>query len=722
MEPQRTAPPPSRSGGNYNTIRAAIMAVVMIVFTGYIFLWVMLPTNPYRLKWQPKLRTQTASTYFGTTHGATYLVFTFPVLLIAVLGCVYVHLGKKSSDNHTAGKNGNNNNQRLAIWKRPMIIKGLGIVSRIEIAFFIMFIALLIWSFSIYLRNSFATITPKSAAKKGEQVWEVKLDSASHRLAFIGNIAFAFLFFPVTRGSSVLPLFGLTSEGSVKYHIWLGHIVMTLFTAHSFGYIIYWASVHELSEMLDWPKTGISNLAGELSLVAGLILWATTFPRIRRKMFEVFFYTHHMYIPFVVFFIFHVGINYTSMMLPGFFLFVIDRYLRFLQSRSNVRLLSARVLPSQVVELNFSKTKGLSYTPTSTIFLNIPSISKMQWHPFTISSSSNLESDNLSVIIKGEGKWSNKLHQLLSSPSIDRLDVSIEGPYGPTSTDFLRHELLVMVSGGSGVTPFISIIRELIHMTENLKCKTLKIILISSFKNSNDSTMLDLILPLCGAPPEFPNLDLKIEAYITREKGVPHEEQENTKTRTVWFKPNPSDAPISPILGQNNYLWLGAIISSSFIIYLIFIGILTRYYIFPIDRNTNKKYSSTSRALLHMLFLCIGVFIAATSAFLMNKSKNAKEKNIQIQNMEGPTPQASPNSSFYNANRELESLPRQSISQSVNLHYGERPDLKRFLFERKESSVGVLVCGPKKMRHEVANICSSGLAGNLHFESISFSW
>lgn len=44
------------------------------------------------------------------------------------------------------------------------------------------------------------------------------------------------------------------------------------------------------------------------------------------------------------------------------------------------------------------------------------------------------------------------------------------------------------------------------------------------------------------------------------------------------------------------------------------------------------------------------------------------------------------------------------------------------LCERKESSVGVLVCGPKKMRHEVANICSSGFAANLQFEYINFSW
>jgi hypothetical protein len=49
-----------------------------------------------------------------------------------------------------------------------MLVKGpLGIVSGTELAFLIMFVALLIWSFSVYLLNGFATITPQSAAKKG---------------------------------------------------------------------------------------------------------------------------------------------------------------------------------------------------------------------------------------------------------------------------------------------------------------------------------------------------------------------------------------------------------------------------------------------------------------------------------------------------------------------------------------------------------------------------
>ncbi|KAJ0590783.1 putative ferric-chelate reductase (NADH) [Helianthus annuus] len=70
--------------------------------------------------------------------------------------------------------------------------------------------------------------------------WQSKLSSVALRFRLIGNLCLAFLFFPVTRGSSILLLFGLTSEANIKYHIWLGHIVMTLFTSHGVCYIIYW--------------------------------------------------------------------------------------------------------------------------------------------------------------------------------------------------------------------------------------------------------------------------------------------------------------------------------------------------------------------------------------------------------------------------------------------------------------------------------------------------
>ncbi|KAF8412208.1 hypothetical protein HHK36_000168 [Tetracentron sinense] len=341
-------------------------------------------------------------------------------------------------------------------------------------------------------------------------------------------------------------------------------------------------------------------------------MWATSFPRIQRKMFELFFYTHNLYIIFLIFFVLHVGISYSCIMLPGVYLFLVDRYLRFLQSRQRVRLVSGRLLPCETIELNFSKSPVLSYTPTSTVFINVPSISKLQWHPFTISSNSNVDPEKLSVVIKSEGSWSQKLYQTLSSHSVsDRLDVSIEGPYGPASIHFLS-------------------------------CKTPQILLICAFKNC-----ADLPLPISGTPSDISNLQLQIEAYVTRDKEPTTDNQK--LLRTVWFKPNATDTPISAILGPNSWLWLGAIISSSFVIFLIIIGIITPYYIYPIDHNTDMIYSYSWRAVLNMLFICICIAMTASVAVLWNKKQNAMGTK-QILNTDAPTPMTSPGSWFYNEN------------------------------------------------------------------------
>ena len=231
-----------------------------------------------------------------------------------------------------------------------------------------------------------------------------------------------------------------------------------------------------------------------------------------------------------------------------------------------------------------------------------------------------------------------------------------------------------MVSGGSGITPFISIIRELIFMSTTFQCKLPKVTLICAFKNSTDLTMLDLILPMSSTTPyDMSNLQIQIEAYVTRDTEPKTDNSMNL--RAIWFKPLATDAPISAILGTNYWLWLGLIISSSFLMFLILIGIITRYYIYPIDHNTNQIFSFPLRSLFNMLAICISIAATASAAVLWNKRSNAKEAK-QIQNIEGSSPTGTPNSEFYNADRELESLPQESLVQATNVHYGQRPDLK----------------------------------------------
>lgn len=231
-----------------------------------------------------------------------------------------------------------------------------------------------------------------------------------------------------------------------------------------------------------------------------------------------------------------------------------------------------------------------------------------------------------------------------------------------------------MISGGSGITPFISIIRELVFINSTLKRKTPKIILITTFKNSSHLSILDLILPTSHTLSTSSNFDLQIEAYVTREEG--QSKDKIPKPRTVWFKPESSHMPITPTLGPNSWLWLATIITSSFAMYLLLLALFTQYIVYPVDQNTNMLYSYTRKGFASIFFICFSIVVAASSAFLWNKKCNAAEAK-QIEGMdESETSRTTSHSSFDQEEVELESLPMQSITKSVNVHYAQRPNFK----------------------------------------------
>ncbi|KAK9914303.1 hypothetical protein M0R45_038089 [Rubus argutus] len=702
-----------------NTVAASVTRFILLVlFVGWLIIWIILPTNTYRYTWKPILQGNLNSTYFGE-QGINLLLFSFPVMFVAALSCVYLHLIDHDKEKSTKSYSSYYSTRGLtSFWRRPASVKApLGIVTAMELGFTAMFIALLVWSLANYLHVGFAHLyNMHMKPVAGLKEWEAKLRSVSLRLGLTGNICLAFLFFPVTRGSSILALFGLTSESSIKYHIWLGHLSMILFAAHAVGYITFWAITHQMAQMLEWSNTGVSNVAGEIAIVVAMAMWVTSMPRVRRKMFEVFFYTHYLYVLYIFFYVLHAGASFFCMILPGIFLFIIDRYLRFLQSYQRAELVSARVLPCGAIELNFSKSQGLDYNPTSILFINVPSISKLQWHPFTVTSNANMEADKLSIVIKSLGSWSQKLYRQLSSDSVDHIQVSVEGPYGPISSHFLRHKDLIMISGGSGLTPMISIIREIIFQSTKPSYHVPRVRLICAFKNSADLTLLQLLLPISVTPSKFTHIQFQIEAYVTRETQQQPPSEPHKLLQTLWFKPDPLDSPISLVLGPKTWLWLAAIISSSFVLFLVVLGIVTRFYIYPIHHNPSKLYHVSFTCLWYMFLVCASTFTVSSAVFIWCKRQSSMEERKQIRNAKLVTS---------TTDIELESFPHHHeslIAQATQVHYGTRPDLKKILLETKGSDIGVLVCGPRTMRHEVAKVCSSSLAHNLHFESISFNW
>lgn len=84
----------------------------------------------------------------------------------------------------------------------------------------------------------------------------------------------------------------------------------------------------------------------------------------------------------------------------------------------------------------------LHYNALGFVFLRVREISKLQWHPFSVSSSPLDGKNHLSVLIKAVGDWTGKLRQNVSNLSSQetqiletpaKFTVNVEGPYGHES-------------------------------------------------------------------------------------------------------------------------------------------------------------------------------------------------------------------------------------------------------------------------------------------------
>lgn len=265
-----------------------------------------------------------------------------------MVGFVYLEL--KSRREQTRPKR----NRITALFNPLIVDQYIGILSGIELLSVALFAAFLTWTFYARISNDYKKMVPDKLFKLS--LWQYKLFRAATRSGLLAEACLALLLLPVLRGMAIFRVLGIQFEASVRYHIWLGTAMITFATLHGTGtYFIWGIKNHIRDEMWKWQKTGRIYLAGEITLIAGLTIWITSLPQIRRRYFEIFYYTHHLYIVFFLFFLFHAGDRHFYMVFPGIFLFGLDKLLRVVQSRPQTCILSARVFPCKAIELILPK-------------------------------------------------------------------------------------------------------------------------------------------------------------------------------------------------------------------------------------------------------------------------------------------------------------------------------------------------------------------------------
>ncbi|KAF7801287.1 ferric reduction oxidase 7, chloroplastic-like [Senna tora] len=659
----------------------------------------------------------TIGTPFGRT-GSMFLVFSAPLLIIAFLAILLLIV---TGDDKLEGKK-DSKRPTFRLWTFPVLVDGpFGVVSATEMIGIVLFSAYVIWAIYNYTLGALSLISDQPEFK---MKCILMLYVLGVRLGLIGLFCLGFLFLPISRGSVLLRLTDIPFEHAAKYHVWLGHLTMVLFTLHGLFFVVAWAIEGRLiQELIAWADVGFANLPGVISLLAGLLMWVTSFSPVRRWNFELFFYTHQLYVIFVVFLALHVGDFIFTMCAGGIFLFVLDRFLRFCQSRRTVNVVSAKCLPCGNVELVLSKPANLRYNALSFIFLQIREISWLQWHPFSVSSSPMDGKHHIAVLIKVLGKWTEKLKEKIMKQPL--VEVSVEGPYGHEVPYHLMYENLILVAGGIGLSPFIAILSDILHrVKEGKPCSPKNILLVWAVKKSDELPLLSSIDMEAICPFLSDKLKIDVHIYVTRESQPSLEEGCVYRPIKSSLRPVPSACPISVLVGTGDNVWSGLYVISSTVGFVILLGFLEIFYIKPF--GVEKWWY---KGLLFVACMVAGVIIFGGiviglwhvweklnySREKVDDDTKAKEVVDQQNNINGNTPKD----------------PSQgNLAKSIIAHYGSRPDFKEIFGGIAQKwghvDVGVLVCGPPTLEVSVAQeIRSHTIARQrhhpiFHFNSHSF--
>lgn len=247
---------------------------------------------------------------------------------------------------------------------------------------------------------------------------------------------------------------------------------------------------------------GVSGIAMVFIMCIAFILATRWFRRSLVKLpwpfhrltgFNAFWYSHHLFglvyalliVHSIFVFLSHGWLQKTTWfyLAVPVVLYLGERTLRALRAgHYMVNIVKAAIYPGNVLALHMTKPPGFKYRSGMYLFLQCPEISPFEWHPFSITSAPG--DDCVSVHIRTAGDWTSAMTNLFTkimAPPVGgksgllRVEYNskndskfprlrIDGPYGAPAQDYRKYDVLLLIGLGIGATPFISILKDLLHV------------------------------------------------------------------------------------------------------------------------------------------------------------------------------------------------------------------------------------------------------------------
>lgn len=245
----------------------------------------------------------------------------------------------------------------------------------------------------------------------------------------------------------------------------------------------------------------VPGLTGISMLVIIIAMSLTSMRIVRRKMYNAFWYTHQLHMPFVVLLIIHplsgvlkkqiidddsslypshienrsnsskselkfVAIESRTwlwMLLP-LICYSMDLLWRiFTRNCARVEILQATLMSGRTISLTLScPHDGFVCRAGQYVLLQCLELSLIEWHPFTVVEVPKPCQRYFVVWIRVKGDWTEALQNILEKPGPSKLSLLIDGPFSSPMEGPKKSSIAICVAAGVGITPFVSLLQDIL--------------------------------------------------------------------------------------------------------------------------------------------------------------------------------------------------------------------------------------------------------------------
>jgi len=276
------------------------------------------------------------------------------------------------------------------------------------------------------------------------------------------------VFMPITRNSIWVIFFNISQERIIYMHRLIAILCILSVLIKFIAVLILYPTI--LIKLIN-PETGGSPLFGTLATITFFLCGILSIEIIRKKYFELFYYSHKVLSILILIFSAMHYISFLYYILPSVILYFIDLVLRNLYISSSiyskVQNMGDEKFNTSCCLVNITLKKEIKVFPGCYFYICFyKDVSKFQWHPLSMVSY-NRKNNNIVFCLKNMGahSWTGRLYDINKNNLniLSNRKVLIQGPYGHISVNYRlnKYHNITIICGGIGITPMISILKDI---------------------------------------------------------------------------------------------------------------------------------------------------------------------------------------------------------------------------------------------------------------------